>query len=439
MPWRCLVTRLTACVFLGSALLAGCGVFLYDRGDMIGPLPPDRPLIKVDPDAAGLFANSSYRIIISGPGSIIRYTTNGSDPRTAGLTYTLPVTLSGTQPLVILAVSGSDGSVWSQVASNYLSFGNGTAQRPWHVANGRHLSNIRHRSADHFRQVAEIDLSNVNWIPVGDGVAPFTGHYTTLSNYGISGLAITTTGPYTGLFGYANSGATFSNIIVNGLRLHASGNYAGGLCGYTTGNTIISGCQVLNASITNTSGIDTGGLIGYMEDASLLVNSALRSGTVYGLASTGGLVGHASGSTIAGCWISGTEVSATTNVGGLAGMFTDSSTMLRSYSAKSFMSPCTVSGQQFVGGLVGSQATSWISNSFSFSAVTATGQRSGGLVGYVSFGNLMDCYSCGPVSGSGSMLGGFVGAYTNTSTLTRCYAAGSVTVGAQTGVFAGSS
>jgi thioredoxin len=103
----------------------------------------------------------------------------------------------------------------------------------------------------------------------------------------------------------------------------------------------------------------------------------------------GGLVGHNIGATVTQCYTSG-----------------------------------VVSGNLYVGGLVGMESTAYggggrtISDCYSTAAVSATTGSAGGLVGY-NVGSIMRCYSTGPVSapvGAGGLVGGEYG-----GTVTDCF------------------
>ena len=89
-------------------------------------------------------------------------------------------------------------------------------------------------------------------------------------------------------------------------------------------------------------------------------------------------------------------------------------------------------GASFVGGLIGYNEASPVSNSHVTGKVNAIGgTRVGGLVGYVSYyggsytGNITDCYSAADVNASG-YVGGLVGFTEYGPTISRSYASGDV-------------
>ncbi len=68
----------------------------------------------------------------------------------------------------------------------------------------------------------------------------------------------------------------------------------------------------------------------------------------------------------------------------------------------------SVSGGNYVGGLVGQNYSSTISNAYATGAVSGTGDYVGGLVGLNYRGTINNAYATGAVSGS-SYIGGLVG------------------------------
>jgi len=83
-----------------------------------------------------------------------------------------------------------------------------------------------------------------------------------------------------------------------------------------------------------------------------------------------------------------------------------------------------VTGHQGVGGLVGWNDNSRISNCYSTGSIIGY-QEVGGLVGYSHFSTTMYSYSTGSVSGDGAV-GGLVGFSNDASTISNCYSMSSV-------------
>ena len=131
--------------------------------------------------------------------------------------------------------------------------------------------------------------------------------------------------------------------------------------------------------------------------------------------SVGSLVGRVSGGTITNCYVKGGSVSGDQYVGGLVGWNRD--TIFNCCSTGS------VSGYRIVGGLVGRNSSSTITNCYSTGNVSGY-VFVGGLVGYNSSSAITYCYSTGSVSGY-SFVGGLVG-YNTSSAITNCYSEGNV-------------
>ncbi|MDR0220990.1 MAG: hypothetical protein LBI54_06265, partial [Lachnospiraceae bacterium] len=189
---------------------------------------------------------------------------------------------------------------------------------------------------------ADIIITDANWTPIGSSANVTEYFRGTLDGQGytISGLAITGSGKYNGLFGYV-SGATIKNLGLVGVDIDVSSStittYTGALAGYATATT-----EALNTNPKPTSALtiencyatgsvkaesaDTafaGGLVGYLEarvigngaegnpslgDATVLLDYGANwvaveaSGTKVGensagTARAGGLAGYASATT----------------------------------------------------------------------------------------------------------------------------------------------
>ncbi len=78
---------------------------------------------------------------------------------------------------------------------------------------------------------ADIDLSGINWTPIGTINYPFSGKFDG-GGYKISNISVDIDIKGAGLFGLAESGAKFSNIIIASGTVKTSDQYAGGIVGY---------------------------------------------------------------------------------------------------------------------------------------------------------------------------------------------------------------
>ncbi len=138
------------------------------------------------------------------------------------------------------------------------------------------------------------------------------------------------------------------------------------------------------------------GLFGYTIGADIS-NLGLDNCNIEGDNRVGGLVGNQSYSTISNSYSTG-QVAGDNYVGGLVG-YQSSYTISNSYSTGQ------VSGDDYVGGLVGYQSLSTISNSYSIGAVTGNGNV-GGLIGYNSDSSSNNSFWDIEASGQSSSAGG---------------------------------
>ena len=159
------------------------------------------------------------------------------------------------------------------------------------------------------------------------------------------------------------------------------------------------------------------GLFGYASGNTTIKQVGIVSATVSGNDYVGGLVGYSNQGTISGSYATGT-VSGDSLVGGLVG--NSGSAINASYAMAS------VSGAVYVGGLIGN-SNGRISSSYAMGSVSSQGFSVGGLVGHNNnSGAISGSYATGNVSGDDSV-GGLVGS--NEGTISTSYATGSVSGG----------
>ena len=158
------------------------------------------------------------------------------------------------------------------------------------------------------------------------------------------------------------------------------------------------------------------GLFGFTAGASIS-NIGLLGGAVTGQNYVGGLVGLSDSSSISNVYATGSVIGQNW-VGDLVGQNYNSS-ISNAYATG------TVAGQTFVGGLVGQNYNSSISNAYATGSVTSGDNDVGGLVGQNYNSSISNAYATGSVIGSNSV-GGLVG-YNYNSNINNAYATGSVT------------
>ena len=266
------------------------------------------------------------------------------------------------------------------------------------------------------------------------GIIGYLSAKLTMSNCSFNGDIQGSDGSYGGLVGCCASSVTLSNSQAKGNI--TAGGCVGGLIGYADG-TLDVASNAYNGKIIGT-GLYTGGIVGYIytkEQVSLL--SCIATGTVQGNDNVGGVVGgyqrmertNASDG-IDKCSFVG-KLKGTNNVGGilgysffgkdggLSGNFEPSCSFTNNYAIVDI----NASGD-YIGGLIGKDEGYYyyfsypgitiiykchyeISNSYSSGSISGKNYV-GGLVGYKNRGSITKCFSNTSVYGT-SHVGGIVG------------------------------
>ena len=222
----------------------------------------------------------------------------------------------------------------------------------------------------------------------------------TLENLNLSNVNVSGVGFVGGLVGN-NVGGTISNASAGG-AVAGSGDYVGGLVGYSTGP--VSGSS-FSGTVSSTASY-VGGLVGYS-------NAAITSSTSSAAVSTtagyyeGGLVGYTAGSGVISASSASGSVTNGSAYGGAGGLVGHSNAAISASFATGNVSAST---GNYLGGLVGENYGA-INSSYAAGNVTGgtTGNYIGGLVGYNGY-TIGNSYSTGNVSGrAGGDVAGLVG------------------------------
>ncbi|MCL1842954.1 MAG: hypothetical protein FWF79_04010, partial [Defluviitaleaceae bacterium] len=288
------------------------------------------------------------------------------------------------------------------------------------------LAAIRNNLGGRFRLAADIDLSGIDWQPIGTAARPFTG---TLDGNGYTIRNITVNEPTmdnAGFFGV--NGGLITNLTLENVNITGN-NTIGGLAGRNTGrivNVTLNNVTLISALHRDTAG----GLVGYNSGG--IENVAVNVVTITSRNNVGGFVGNNSGR-ISGADISGANIVAAFSVGGLVGHNTsriENATVSNSE---------RVSGTSNVGGFVGNNLwTNAVIENASATGIAelrSTGPNSGGFAGSNS-GTIRMSYTTNDIFGAG-IIGGFVGDSTS-GIIEQSFATGGVAgSGATFGGFAG--
>ena len=252
---------------------------------------------------------------------------------------------------------------------------------------------------------ADIDLKGIDWTPIGkDDNKAYTG---TFDGNGktITGLTVTGSDQYAGLFGYIGSGGTVKNVVLKHVQITSdnSSGYAGGVAGDSWGT--IENCSV--------------------------------SGSVSGTTFAGGVVGSQWGGSITGCNSSAT-VKGETYVGGIAGETNSGASLTGCYATGDVTVENDGTNNSHAGGVVGYNGGGTLTACYATGNVTGTGTGTGsiyvgGVTGDNALGTLTACYhATGDVTGASGSTGGVVGRNFKDSMfdggiITACYWNGTVT------------
>ena len=314
-----------------------------------------------------------------------------------------------------------------------FEYGDGTQENPFHIQTVEQLNAIRENLNAHYIQTSDIDLSGIEWSPIGqmgaatDAVgSEFSGSYDG-NGYKISNLTISkfdSDNVCIGLFGVSNG--IIKNITLENchISIDVSAGYVGfggrhntrvgSVTGYS--RSLIDNCTVSGKiDVQNVLSAQIGGVVGSGDicENSLSSTEIFINGTEYGSSSgvvqCGGIAGYiyyvnncinygnitASADSFLQCGgISGEngKLDSCTNYGNISGKVLN----YKSYS--SFGGNCNV------GGIVGLTNSTKNNNCTNYGDISSTkndkGARcySGGVAGYLGSynqGNISNCYNYG--------------------------------------------
>ena len=203
-----------------------------------------------------------------------------------------------------------------------------------------------------------IDLTGKDWTPIGTNFGnSYTGTFDG-GNYTITGLTVTGSDQYAGLFGYIGENGTVKNVVLEGVKITSdkSSGYVGGVAGYSYGK--IENCSVSGSVSGSGSSSDVGGVVGYQVDGS--ITGCSSSATVKGTQRAGGMAGATNSSaTLTACYATGdvtVENDGPNNAyaGGVVGSNGGSSTLIACYATGNVTGTGTGTDPIYVGGVTGS-------------------------------------------------------------------------------------
>ena len=383
---------------------------------------------------------------------------------TEGEVYSRTLTVTGNESILQgrMNTFGDGSAVVGLALQDYVS-GNGTAASPYLIANARQLNNMHGTmtggSTLCFRLLEDIDASGIgNWTPLNatgtfDKGMDFDGAGHTIGGLTSSGVAYASfagvlygsihdvtfsgariqatskTGVVAGFLGTTSNDyarvATCTNVTVRDSEVTSTAA-AGGFAGHVRGKGAVTGCKVVNTTVSGTSHLggfaaiaDITGVDKYevpaifsrceVEGVTLNQNCASASTSLY----TGGFIGESyQAHSFIGCQVKGTVISATqvaiSNVGGFVGY--------TGYAGANFKD-CTVDKA---------------------CTITTLGTNAGGFVGYATTADAyLSCSSAATVNVGASAVGSFAGYACGAAAFTGCSATGNVSGQRFVGGFAG--
>ena len=239
--------------------------------------------------------------------------------------------------------------------------------RGWDVAN---LGGTAHTDYDYMRVHDVYDLQNINakrdgrYILAGNIDAGVTNTWNR-TVYGIEGflpIGENYATQFTGRFDGA--GHTLRGLYIN--RPHENTQ---GLFGYAR-EARIENLSLVDGDVEGDYSV--GGIVGYAEDT--VIRNVSYAGRVVGNQDVGGIVGYAWGGSIQNAWNTGAVGGRDANAGGIVGRATEAAVI------QNVCNTGTITGNEYVGGIVGDIVNSTLQNAWNTGAVTGN-QKSGGIVG----------------------------------------------------------
>ena len=244
-----------------------------------------------------------------------------------------------------------------------------------------------------------INLTDMEWTPIGTN---YNNAYTGIfdgNGKTITGLTVTGSDQYAGLFGYIGSGGTVKNVVLEGVQIESNNEISavGGVAGRSYGT--LENCSVSGS-----------------------VSGSGNNGTA------GGVVGYQSGGFLTGCSSSAT-VNAGNAAGGVAGLTDSGATLTACYATDDVTLVSNGTGTYYAGGVVGDNINrSTVIACYAWGSVTGSGSGTiyvGGVTGTNDEGTLTACYHAnGTVSGPAGTTGGVTGRnykFFNDPVITACY------------------
>ncbi|MGC3977085.1 MAG: YDG domain-containing protein [Paludibacteraceae bacterium] len=303
-------------VTLTSVTLAGSAASKY-LISLTGAPAVTANIIPATPAAPTLSGRTATSVTLNTVAGC-EYRVNGGtwqdSPVFTGLT---PSTAYGfTQRVKATSNSNASAESGALTVMTNIAGGSGTSADPWQITTAAELDAVRNNLLAYYKVMNDIDLTSYvasggagynggeGWNPIGSDADRFTGTFDG-GGYIISGLAINrpsssqTASTGCGLFGYSNG--TVKNVVLKDAVM--AGYAAVGLVGFNRGGTISGCCVTGNSSFTGAFDC-VGGIVGYNEAGT--VTNCYSYASVSATRNVGGLAGYSNrDGTIQYCYANG--------------------------------------------------------------------------------------------------------------------------------------
>lgn len=228
----------------------------------------------------------------------------------------------------------------------------------------------------------DIDLTGINWTPIGTYDNPYTGTFDG-GNHTITGLTVTTSNIYAGLFGYLGSGGKVKDVTLKEVKIESDNDMSdvGGVAGWSYGT--LENCSVSGSVSGRGQNSIVGGVVGYQSGGSITECSS--SATVNAGCIAGGVAGCTYSATLTGCYAMGDVTLESINLGGnfaggVVGDNTNRSTVIACYAWGSVTG--SGSGTVYVGGVAGDNVDGTLTACYhAKGAVSSPAGTTGGVTG----------------------------------------------------------
>lgn len=266
--------------------------------------------------------------------------------------------------LVWIAVPVSaraEGDSWADYAATSFAGGKGTKEDPYQISTAEELAYLAKTvnagtsyNKEYFELTNGINLDGKEWTPIGSKDKPFQGNFDG-QGYTVSGMQISGSADYVGLFGYCSrQNVTFYIKSITLEKSKVSGeNYVGAVVGYADDIKVVN-CQSIDNDITGEERV--GGICGYITGAENYgeISECYNSSTVKGSMWVGGIAGQKARGNSENCLNAGNIIgigqkfsSQVSEIGGIFGAISTGGTVSNCVNLGG------VSGKTNVGAIVG--------------------------------------------------------------------------------------